>query len=98
MDRDRVLDILRKHEAELKASGVAHLSLFGSVARGDASTSSDVDLLAEWIPDRSRSLLDVGGVHTDVADWLGIAVDIADKDRLRPEFRENILREAILVF
>ena len=42
MDRDAVLERLRAHEAELKAMGLARVSLFGSVARGEAGPESDV--------------------------------------------------------
>jgi predicted nucleotidyltransferase len=48
MDKDRILAILRQHAPELKAAGLLHLRVFGSVARGEASphSHSDVDLLA----------------------------------------------------
>ena len=44
MDTDRILAILRSHATELQAAGLAHLRLFGSVARGEAREGSDVDL------------------------------------------------------
>jgi hypothetical protein len=47
---ERVVAILRAHEAELRRAGVQHLSLFGSVARGDAKVDCDVDLLVELDP------------------------------------------------
>jgi len=46
MDREHVIAILRRHEPQLKAAGVVHLSLFGSTARGDRRADSDIDLLA----------------------------------------------------
>ena len=48
---EHVIAILRLHEAELRQAGIRHLSLFGSVARGDAETDSDVDLVAELDPE-----------------------------------------------
>ncbi len=51
MDRDHVLAILRAHKPELRAAGVEHLRLFGSVARGDQTTESDVDVALELYPD-----------------------------------------------
>jgi predicted nucleotidyltransferase len=48
---ERVLAILRAHEAELRAAGIRRLSLFGSVARGDDEAESDVDLAAELDPE-----------------------------------------------
>lgn len=46
---DELIAALRAHEAELRAAGIRHLSLFGSVARGDAGAGSDVDLVAELV-------------------------------------------------
>jgi predicted nucleotidyltransferase len=43
--REKVINTLRAHERELKEAGIVHLSLFGSTARGDGGTKSDVDLL-----------------------------------------------------
>ena len=47
MNREEVLQILRTHQQELKDLGVRSLELFGSVARNEAHSDSDVDLLAE---------------------------------------------------
>ena len=53
-----MLATLRDHQAELEAVGVVHLRLHGSVARGDASEASDVDLIADFDAIRKYSLLD----------------------------------------
>jgi predicted nucleotidyltransferase len=47
MDKDQVIAIIRKHETELRAAGVEHVSLFGSVARGEATEESDLDILVK---------------------------------------------------
>ena len=41
MDKGSILEVLRTHEPELKAAGVVHLRLFGSVARGESSVHSE---------------------------------------------------------
>jgi predicted nucleotidyltransferase len=46
-ERERVLRILREQAPQLRARGITHLSLFGSMARGEAGPESDVDLLIE---------------------------------------------------
>jgi uncharacterized protein len=51
MDRPQVIAKLRAHEAELRAAGVERLSLFGSVARGDQTEISDVDLAIRLSPE-----------------------------------------------
>jgi len=48
MDRQYIIGVLRAHEPELRAAGIVHLRVFGSVARGESSDASDVDLMAEF--------------------------------------------------
>ena len=54
MHKDSILAQLRAHEAELKAAGIARLSIFGSVARGDATDSSDVDVVVRLSQEKSE--------------------------------------------
>ena len=61
MNRDEVISKLRAHEAELKAAGIVRLAVFGSVARGDNSPESDVDLLADFDKTKRYTLLTMGG-------------------------------------
>ena len=48
MERDAVIGLLRQHEAELKELGVEHRYLFGSVARIEAGSDSDVGLFFDY--------------------------------------------------
>lgn len=48
MKREEVLQILAEHKDKLKALGVKSLDLFGSVARDEARSDSDVDFLVEF--------------------------------------------------
>ena len=48
MERDEILRRLASHRAELARLGVRSLALFGSVARDEAGSASDVDLLVEF--------------------------------------------------
>lgn len=50
MNREQVIAALRAHETELRRRGVSHVALFGSVARGEATENSDIDLLIELDP------------------------------------------------
>jgi predicted nucleotidyltransferase len=98
MDREHVIATLREHEAELKSAGVVRLSLFGSVARGDSTPQSDVDLMAEF--DAARKFSVLGRVHLEnrLADLLGAKVELANTPMLRDGIRERAVREAVLVF
>ena len=46
-DLRSVLETLRAHEADLRGMGVSHAAVFGSVARGDAGSGSDIDVMVE---------------------------------------------------
>lgn len=48
MKRDKVLAILATHREQLQDMGVKSLNLFGSVARDEADSNSDVDFLVEF--------------------------------------------------
>ncbi len=98
MDRDQVLAILRAHEPELRAAGVEHLRLFGSVARGDETSESDVDVAAVMSTTKKWSLLTLGGIQMDLTDWLGVKVDISILDWFRPSIRERVMNEGVDAF
>jgi predicted nucleotidyltransferase len=98
MDKSTVIAKLREYEPELKAAGIVRLSLFGSVARGNASSESDVDLMAEFDASKQFSLLDMVGLENRLADILGVRVDLAPATALRDPVRERATREAVLAF
>jgi uncharacterized protein len=98
MDRSTVIAKLRQKESELKAAGIISLSLFGSVARGDASPESDIDLMAEFDPARQFSLLDMVGLENRLADILDARVDLTPAKSLKEHIRDRVTREAILAF
>ncbi len=98
MDKERILDILREHEPELKAAGLVHLRLFGSVARGDATSASDIDLLFDCDEPESATLFAAYGFEDRVAEMLGAPVHLSSARHLKPRIRERVLREAIVAF
>jgi uncharacterized protein len=98
MDRDRVIARLRESEAELRSTGIVHLRLHGSVARGQAGPDSDVDLIAELDNSKKFSLLDMVGLENRLADLLGAPVDLSPLQMLKDPVREKALREAVIAF
>jgi uncharacterized protein len=91
------LEELRARREEIlaiaKRNGASNLRVFGSVARGDAKPSSDLDLLLNLEP--GRSLLDMAGLVADLEDLLGCAVDVTREAAIRrAALRERILAEA----
>jgi len=98
MDKSTVIARLRQYEPELKAAGIVRLSLFGSVAPGDASSESDVDLMAEFDASKPFSLLDMVGLENRLADIIGVRVDLVPARALKDRIRERATREAVLAF
>ena len=95
MRRDEALRVLREHRAEIRAYGIERLSLFGSVARDEALSGSDVDLLAQFRPEAEVGLFEVVRLKARLEELLGIPVDLVTEDALKRDLRERVLGEAI---
>jgi predicted nucleotidyltransferase len=98
MNRDDVISKLKAHEAELKAAGIVRLAVFGSVARGENSARSDVDLLADFDKTRRYTLLTMGRLESRLADLLGTKVDLSSPEWLKDTVSDQALRETIIAF
>jgi uncharacterized protein len=98
MDRDAVLERLRAHEAELKAMGVARLSLFGSVARGEAGPESDVDVAAEFDRARPFGLIQFVALEERLSELLDTRVDLVGEPIRKERFRACVERDRVHVF
>lgn len=85
----------RKNEIERLAHkyGIQSVSLFGSVARGTADASSDVDLLVNI--QEGTSLLSLGGFQVEMERLLGRKVDVVTPAGLKERIRERALKEAV---
>jgi hypothetical protein len=79
----------------LKRQGVTKAALFGSVARGEAKRSSDIDLLIAF--KGRKSLLDLVGLQLELQDLLGKKVDVVTYRSLHPRLKPYIMREAIRI-
>ena len=86
--REDILNLASKH-------GAYNVRIFGSVARGEDDENSDVDFLVEM--ESGRSLLDLGGLLTDLQELLEHEVDVVTEKGLRPRIRERVLREAVSI-
>jgi len=73
--------------------GAYNVRVFGSVARGEADSKSDIDILVDMEP--GRNLFDLGGLLMDLQDLLGHDVDVVTERGLRERIRERVLKEAI---
>lgn len=93
MDKEQVLQLLKTHKDRLDDFAVKTLFLFGSVARGEATSESDVDLLVEF--NRPVGLFTLLGLQSYLEELLGCSVDVGTPNSLRPHLRETVLKEAI---
>jgi uncharacterized protein len=86
--RDKGKDILRVS----RQHGALRVRIFGSVARGQANVTSDLDILVDMEP--RSSLLDLVAIKQDLEDMLGCKVDIVTESAISPYVREDVLKEA----
>jgi predicted nucleotidyltransferase len=98
MDAQAAVATLRRHESALRARGVAHAAVFGSVARGDHSRASDVDILVEFEPDAEGSVYDYMRFKEFVAGLFDAPVDVIDRAALKPHLQAPSARDAIYAF
>lgn len=84
--RKQVLEIARRH-------GAYNVRLFGSHARGEADSESDIDLLVDL--EAGRTLLDLGGLQYELEQLLGCKVDVVTVRGLKARIRDSVKKEAI---
>ena len=75
--------------------GASNVRIFGSVARGDESGDSDIDILVDLQP--GRSLFDLGAFLEEAKALLGRPVDVVTENGLRPRIKERVLQQAVLL-
>jgi len=96
MKQDTVLQTLKQKNAELTTKfGVKALLLFGSVARNEATASSDVDLLVEF--NRLVGYFGLFALQDYLEKLLGCPVDLGTPDSLKPYIKERAMGELIRV-
>jgi hypothetical protein len=98
MEKEAVLSKLREHAPELRAAGLVHLRLFGSVARGEANATSDIDLLADFDTSRPVTLVTLASLENRLGGLLGRRVDLSSAEWLRDAVRGKALEEALVAF
>lgn len=94
----QLLEILRSHEADLRELGVTRIGVFGSVARGDANESSDIDLFAELDREKKIGLIAYAGIVDHLRKMLGRSVDLVQCPAKKADMREAIEKEGMIAF
>jgi uncharacterized protein len=87
------------HRARIREIALRHhmrsVRVFGSALRGEDGPESDLDLLVE--PTAQTTMMDIGAIRHELKDLLGVEVDVLTPNGLPPKFREQVLREAVLL-
>lgn len=85
-------DVGRLHEI-CRRYGIAELDVFGSMARGDGTEDSDIDVLYTLMPGRHLGW-EIEDLATDLADLFQHPVDLISKRTVHPRLRPQVLNEA----
>src|SRR6185437_10220564 len=93
-----VIRALQASAEKLRRLGVRHLSIFGSTARGTARPDSDVDLLIELDAGRNIDLFDYAGIVGEIQRLIAHPVDVARRDKLKPDVVAEAARDEIRAF
>lgn len=88
---------IRAHRREVarlaREHGATNVRVFGSVARGDESATSDIDLLVDLAP--GTGLIGLGRLQRRLHDLLDVDVDVIPADDLKPGVAVDVLAEAV---
>jgi uncharacterized protein len=98
MDRREIIAKLRENETALRARGVEHAALFGSYARGDNRSDSDIDILIDIAPQAPVGLWEYIDITQYLEDLFSSPVDVASRGHLKSHVRPAAEREAVYAF
>lgn len=91
------MKILHTHKKQILQwcadAGASNMRIFGSVARGTAGPTSDIDLLVDLAPE--TSLFTLMSLEEKIQKLVGIKVDLVPESGLKPAIKEEVLSEAI---
>jgi predicted nucleotidyltransferase len=98
MNSSEALKTLRCSEQALRGRGVKHAALFGSVARGDNRSDSDIDIMIEIDPGARITVFDYVGLKEYIAALFDEPVDVVNRESLKPCVRPAATAGAIYAF
>ena len=87
MDRDQVIERLKANRDTLRQKGVLHAAIFGSVARGEQTGESDIDILIELDPKMPMDVFSYVGLKRFIEGLFSGPVDIVNAAAFKKELR-----------
>jgi hypothetical protein len=87
--KNMIISILVRH-------GIKKILVFGSYARNEATSNSDLDLIVEF-PEGS-SLLDHIGIEFELSETLKMKIDLLSQNGISPYIKDKIMKEAIVIY
>ncbi len=91
LPKDKIADFCKRHR-------IRRLAIFGSALREDFGPESDIDVLVEFEPDAKIGLIGFARVENRLTRLLGRKVDLNTPGFLSPYFRDEVLREAEVIY
>jgi uncharacterized protein len=88
-NKSKLIELCRQND-------VKRLSLFGSMARGEATAQSDVDLLVEF--SKRKSLLTIVSLERQFSTLLGREVDLLTEAAISPYLRQRIKQDLQVLY
>jgi uncharacterized protein len=98
MDTQDAIATLRRYEADLRARGIRHAGIFGSVARGENRSDSDLDIIIDIEPDAHVTVFDYVGLKEYIAGLFEGPVDVVSREALKPHVGPAVTADAIYAF
>jgi predicted nucleotidyltransferase len=98
MNKHEAIEVLRRHQGDLRARGVQHAALFGSLARDEADPQSDIDIMIELAPNASLDIFAYVELKSFIAGLFSGPVDVVNRDALKPYVRPTATADSIYAF
>ena len=88
-DQDKIINICRQND-------ISMIGIFGSTARGEATESSDIDLVVKL--SKPKSLLSLVRLERNLSEALGKKVDLLTEGAISPHLKDRILKELMVIY
>tara|TARA_B100000315_G_scaffold71934_1_gene65537 strand:- start:2082 stop:2525 length:444 start_codon:yes stop_codon:yes gene_type:complete len=89
---------LRGQKERFEDLGVIHMDLFGSIARNEAQSDSDIDIAVEFEQKSEMTLSKFASLQAEICEILNREIDLSERKKLMPEIKRGFDMDAIRVF